>query len=187
MPRLADAPSPLVREVTPADYVFPRRKRWRRVLQALLYVPFANPGNFTVRLLLKHLDLPETTRLGPGFDCRQGMLYLGESVSLSDTVFVDAAPVLIGDRTRFSLRNIVITSSHDEQHFGKVICDPVVIGSDVWITAGVIILPGVRIGDGAIIAAGSVVTRDIPAGMIAAGNPCRPVRPRAGYESDQAE
>ncbi len=51
------------------------------------------------------------------------------------------------------------------------------IGSDVWIGGGAIILPGVRIGDRAVIGAGSVVTRDVPDDVFAAGNPCRVIRP----------
>ncbi|WP_309246622.1 DapH/DapD/GlmU-related protein [Ramlibacter montanisoli] len=50
------------------------------------------------------------------------------------------------------------------------------IGSDVWIGGGAIILPGVQVGDRAVIGAGSVVSRDIPAGVLAAGNPCRVIR-----------
>ncbi len=53
-----------------------------------------------------------------------------------------------------------------------------VIGSDVWIGANVIVKAGVTIGDGCMVGAGSVVTRDIPAFTVAAGNPCRPIRPR---------
>jgi len=60
-----------------------------------------------------------------------------------------------------------------QQEFGK----PVEIGADVWIGGGAIILPGVRIGERAVIGAGSVVTRDVPEGMFAAGNPCRVIRP----------
>ena len=59
-----------------------------------------------------------------------------------------------------------------QQEFGK----PMEIGSDVWVGGGAIILPGVRIGSRAVIGAGSVVTRDIPEGVFAAGNPCRVVR-----------
>jgi maltose O-acetyltransferase len=58
------------------------------------------------------------------------------------------------------------------QEFGK----PVEIGSDVWVGGGAIILPGVRIGSRAVIGAGSVVTRDIPENVFAAGNPCRVIR-----------
>ena len=183
MPRLIDAPERLFQEVTAEGYTFPRRSRGRTILTSLLHVPFANPGNATVRRLLRSLDLPPTTTLSPGFDCRMGNLYVGDEVALGDTKFIDFAPVLIGDRTRFSFRNIVITSSHDERVFGKVITDPVVIGSDVWITTGVIILPGVRIGHNSIIGAGSVVSRDIPPDVVAAGNPCRPVRPRSGLKA----
>ena len=50
------------------------------------------------------------------------------------------------------------------------------IGSDVWVGGGAIILPGVRIGSSAVIGAGSVVTRDIPDSVFAAGNPCRVIR-----------
>jgi acetyltransferase-like isoleucine patch superfamily enzyme len=53
---------------------------------------------------------------------------------------------------------------------------PITIGNDVWIAAGVTILRGVHIGQGAVIAAGSVVTRDVPAGVIVAGNPARVVK-----------
>ena len=55
--------------------------------------------------------------------------------------------------------------------------EPITVGSDVWFGGNVTVLPGVTIGDGAVIGAGSVVTRDVPAGMFAAGNPCRPIRP----------
>jgi maltose O-acetyltransferase len=53
---------------------------------------------------------------------------------------------------------------------------PIDIGSDVWVGAGALVLPGVRIGSRSVIGAGSVVTRDIPEGVFAAGNPCRVVR-----------
>jgi maltose O-acetyltransferase len=58
------------------------------------------------------------------------------------------------------------------QEFGK----PIEIGSDVWVGGGALILAGVRIGSRAVIGAGSVVTRDIPEAVFAAGNPCRVVR-----------
>ena len=53
---------------------------------------------------------------------------------------------------------------------------PVKIGNDVWVGGNSVILPGVTIGDGTVIGAGSVVTKDIPGGVIAAGNPCRVIR-----------
>jgi maltose O-acetyltransferase len=53
---------------------------------------------------------------------------------------------------------------------------PITIGSDVWVGGGAVICPGVTVGSKAVIGAGSVVTRDVPAGVFAAGNPCRVVR-----------
>lgn len=60
-----------------------------------------------------------------------------------------------------------------EREFGK----PITIGSDVWVGGGAIVCPGVTFGSGTVIGAGSVVTRDIPGGVLAAGNPCRVIRP----------
>ena len=53
---------------------------------------------------------------------------------------------------------------------------PIIVGNNVWIGGGVKVLPGVTIGDNAVIGAGSVVARDIPSNTVAYGNPCRPVR-----------
>jgi galactoside O-acetyltransferase len=59
---------------------------------------------------------------------------------------------------------------------------PIHIGRNCWLGAGVIVLPGITIGDGSVIGAGSVVTRDIPAGVVAVGNPCRVLRPIGGRD-----
>jgi maltose O-acetyltransferase len=87
--------------------------------------------------------------------------------------------VKIGDFTMFGPSVQIYTATHPmnaelrrKQEFGK----PVEIGSDVWVGGGAIICPGVRIGSKVVIGAGSVVTRDIPDGVFAAGNPCRVIR-----------
>jgi maltose O-acetyltransferase len=59
-----------------------------------------------------------------------------------------------------------------KQEFGK----PVEVGSDVWVGGGAILCPGVKVGSRSVIGAGSVVTRDVPDGVFAAGNPCRVIR-----------
>jgi len=92
------------------------------------------------------------------------------------------APVLHPDGEDYTLFGPAVqiyTATHPldaelrrRQELGK----PVEIGSDVWVGGGAIILPGVRIGSRAVIGAGSVVTRDVPAGVFAAGNPCRVIR-----------
>lgn len=72
---------------------------------------------------------------------------------------------------------MIITSTHDYHDFSTVIGKPVIIGENVWITSNVTILPGVTIGSNTIIGAGSVVTKDIPSGVFAAGNPCKVIKP----------
>lgn len=71
---------------------------------------------------------------------------------------------------------MIITSSHDFSEFSTVIAKPVIIGDNVWITSNVTILPGVTIGNNTVIGAGSVVTKNIPSGVFAAGNPCKVIR-----------
>jgi len=118
----------------------------------------------------------------PPFFCDYGRhIELGEKVYFNfNCVLLDVCPIRIGAYTQFGPGVQVYTPLHPmdaelrrRQEFGK----PVTIGSDVWIGGAAVILPGVQIGDRAVIGAGSVVTRDIPAGVFAAGNPCRVIRP----------
>src|SRR6476659_1248627 len=69
-------------------------------------------------------------------------------------------------------RGVMFAAVASKQEFSK----PIEIGSDVWVGGGAIICPGVKIGSRSVIGAGSVVTRDIPADVFAAGNPCRVIR-----------
>jgi maltose O-acetyltransferase len=95
-------------------------------------------------------------------------------------VVLDVARVEIGDRTLFGPAVQIYTANHPidsaERAQGLESAKPVRIGSDVWVGGGAIILPGVSIGSRCVIGAGSVVTRDIPDGVLAVGNPCRVVR-----------
>ena len=115
------------------------------------------------------------------FFCDYGSnIELGENVYFNfNCVLLDVCTIRIGAHTLFGPAVQVYTPLHPldaglrrRQEYGK----PVTIGSDVWIGGGAIILPGVQVGDRAVIGAGSVVTRDIPAGVLAAGNPCRVIR-----------
>lgn len=117
----------------------------------------------------------------PPFHCDYGTnIELGERVFFNfNCVVLDVCRVTIGDFTLFGPAVQIYTPMHPfnaaarrEKEFGK----PVEIGSDVWVGGGVIILPGVKIGSRSVIGAGSVVTRDVPDGVFAAGNPCRVVR-----------
>jgi maltose O-acetyltransferase len=117
----------------------------------------------------------------PPFFCDYGSnIRLGERVFFNfNCVVLDVCEVKIGDFTLFGPAVQIYTATHPmnaelrrKQEFAK----PVEIGSDVWVGGGAIICPGVKIGSKTVIGAGSVVTRDIPDGVFAAGNPCRVIR-----------
>ncbi|MGX9148025.1 sugar O-acetyltransferase [Mesorhizobium sp. 128a] len=123
----------------------------------------------------------DTVSIQPPFFCDYGSnIELGVQVFFNfNCIVLDACRVRIGDYVLFGPGVQILTPMHPldaalrrKQLYGK----PVEIGSDVWVGGGAIIQPGVTIGSGTVIGAGSVVTRDIPAGVFAAGNPCRVVR-----------
>jgi maltose O-acetyltransferase len=95
-------------------------------------------------------------------------------------VVLDVAPVSIGSNTLLGPAVQIYTASHpmdgEARRKGLECAKPVAIGDDVWIGGGAIICPGVTIGAASVIGAGSVVTRDVPPNMFAAGNPCRVIR-----------
>lgn len=94
---------------------------------------------------------------------------------------VDDTDIYVGDGTMFGPNVVIATAGHPilpklrKQYFQYNI--PVKIGKNCWLGAGVIVLPGVTIGDNSVIGAGSIVTKDIPSDVVAVGNPCRVVRP----------
>ena len=93
---------------------------------------------------------------------------------------LDGAEVVFGDDVRIGPDCSFLTPDHPKdpelRREGYEIFRPVTVGNNVWFGAGVTVLPGVSIGDDSVIAAGSVVTRDIPSGVLAAGIPCRVLR-----------
>src|SRR5438067_1347248 len=122
----------------------------------------------------------------PPFFCDYGLhILLGERVFFNfNCVVLDVCPVTVGDFTLFGPAVQIYAATHPigaaERRTGKEFGKPVRIGSDVWVGGGAVFCPGATVGDGPVIGAGSVVTRDIPAGAFAAGNPCRVVRPLPG-------
>jgi maltose O-acetyltransferase len=126
----------------------------------------------------------DTVWMQPPFYCDYGAnIHLGTRVFFNfNCIVLDVCEVRIGDFTLFGPGVQILTPLHPldhelrrKQEFGK----PIEIGSDVWVGGGALILAGVRIGSRAVIGAGSVVTRDVPAGAFAAGNPCRVLRKSA--------
>jgi maltose O-acetyltransferase len=123
----------------------------------------------------------DTVWMQPPFYCDYGTnIELGRRVFFNfNCIVLDVCRVRIGDFTLFGPAVQIYTPLHPfnaeqrrREEFGK----PIDIGSDVWVGGGAIILAGVRIGSRSVIGAGSVVTRDIPDSVFAAGNPCRVIR-----------
>ena len=118
----------------------------------------------------------------PPFYCDYGtQVELGAGVFVNmNCVFLDPAPITIGAQTFLGPNVQFLTATHPlwaaERVAGPESALPIRIGSRVWIGGGAIVCPGVTIGDDTTIGAGSVVTRDIPAGVLAVGNPCRVIR-----------
>jgi maltose O-acetyltransferase len=123
----------------------------------------------------------ESVWMQPPFFCDYGSnILLRERVFFNfNCVVLDVCLVKVGDFTLFGPAVQIYTASHPmnaelrrKQEYAK----PIEIGSDVWVGGGAILCAGVNIGSKTVIGAGSVVTRDIPDGVLAAGNPCRVIR-----------
>lgn len=117
-----------------------------------------------------------------GFRCEFGKhIHIGERFySNFDCILLDGAEIRIGDDVLFGPRVGIFTTNHaidpEERAAGACYAKPVSIGNKVWLGANVTVNQGVTIGENTIIGSGSVVTKDIPANVIAVGNPCRVLR-----------
>ena len=109
-------------------------------------------------------------------------VHLGEHFYANfNLVIVDDMDVYIGDRVMIGPNVTICTTGHPVYPLYREMVAhyslPIHIGNNVWIGANSVVLPGVTIGDNTVIGAGSIVTRDIPANVVAVGNPCRVMRP----------
>lgn len=118
----------------------------------------------------------------PDFRCEFGKnITIGDDVYINfGCVILDCGQVSIGSNTLIGPNVGLFSGNHatdaEERAVGGLIPKPITIGRRVWICGNVSVVPGVTIGDDTIIGAGSVVTHAIPAGVVAAGNPCRVLR-----------
>lgn len=127
------------------------------------------------------------------FICDYGCnIYIGNNVSVNmNCTFVDCNKIEIGDNVLIASNVQLYTATHpvelslrltpdwqpeSKEYFCRTYALPIRIGNSCWLGGGVIVLPGVTIGDGSVIGAGSVVTEDIPANSLGVGNPCRVIR-----------
>jgi maltose O-acetyltransferase len=118
---------------------------------------------------------------GP-FYCDYGThIQFGDNAFVNfNCIFLDCARISIGHNFQCAPNVQLYTAYHPvnavERDKGPELASPITIGNSVWLGGGVIVCPGVTIGDNTTIGAGSVVTKDIPANVFAAGNPCRIIR-----------
>ena len=95
-------------------------------------------------------------------------------------IILDGAKVIFGDNVMIAPHCGFYTDGHpldaERRNAGLEYAYPIKVGSNVWIGGNVVVLPGITIGDNTVIGAGSVVTKDIPSGVVAVGNPCRVIR-----------
>lgn len=155
----------------------------RLLLWRLIAAKF--PG-FTLRNILFRFLLRNT--IGQRSSIHRGLevfniggISIGQETTINKHVDLDGRGGLkIGDRVSISAYTKILTASHDPNSaFFELVLRPVEIEDYVWVGYAAIILPGVKIGRGAIVAAGSVVTRDVAARAIVAGNPARPIGQRS--------
>lgn len=148
-------------------------------------------------LLLRSLfnRVGDNVSLSVGFRCEFGFnISIGDNVFINyDCIILDCNEVTIGNNVLFGPRVGIYGANHaidaNERNMGGCYALPIQIGNNVWIGGDVKLTAGVSIGDNSIIGTGSVVTKDIPANVIAAGVPCKVIRPitnndKTGYQAD---
>lgn len=156
-------------------------KRCRKILQKL---NFMDRSDFEgVQEAVKELlGSSEGAVINPPFYCDYGShIHVGKNFFANyNCTIIDVAKVIIGDNCQMAPNVAIYTAGHpvypDTRNSGYEYGKEVRIGNNVWIGGNTVICPGVTIGNNSVIGAGSVVTRDIPDWVVAAGNPCRVIR-----------
>jgi maltose O-acetyltransferase len=126
--------------------------------------------------------LGEDTEIRPPFQCDYGFTISVGARSFVNygAIVLDCAPVTIGDEVQIATGVQLLAATHpleaDARRQGWESAAPISIEDGAWLGSGAIVCPGVTIGENAVVGAGSVVTGDLPPGVLAVGNPCRVVR-----------
>ena len=135
------------------------------------------------RLLRELLgEVGEGVVVRPPFRCDYGThIAIGARTFVNyDCVMLDVAPIRIGAACQLATRVQLLTATHpidpEPRRIGWESAEPIVLGDNVWLGGGAIVCPGVTIGEDTVVGAGAVVTRDLPAGVVAAGVPARVLR-----------
>lgn len=161
--------------------------QWRRyLLRQIREADSPAEARPLFRTLFGHIG--EHFWIEPPFYCDYGKhIHIGEYFYANyNCIMLDVCDITIGDHVFLAPHVCIFTAAHPIDagvrdsglEYGK----PIAIGSSVWIGGNTVINPGVTIGDNVVIGSGSVVTKDIPSGVVAAGNPCRVLRPITGED-----
>ena len=161
--------------------VMEEQKRCRKLLQEL---NFMDRSDFTgiQQVVRELLGTSDGAVINPPFYCDYGShIHTGKNFFANyNCTIIDVAKVIIGDNCQMAPNVAIYTAGHpvhpDSRNTAWEYGKEVRIGDNVWIGGNTVICPGVTVGDCCVIGAGSVVTKDIPARTIAAGNPCRVIR-----------
>ncbi len=132
-----------------------------------------------LRRMLRHVGEGVVAR--PPFYCEYGAVSLGDRTFVNvGAVMLDVAPITIGAACQVATRVQLLTATHPvdpgPRRLGWESAEPITIADNVWLGGGVIVCPGVSIGEDTVVGAGAVVTRDLPAGVVAVGAPARVLR-----------
>lgn len=150
------------------------RRRCRALLARLQH------GDDVLDELLGHVG--DGAHVEPPFACDYGEnIRLGAGAFVNfNCVFLDCAAITIGERAQIGPAVQLLAADHPldaaARKAGLENAKPIDVGADAWLGGGAIVLPGISIGENSVIGAGSVVTRPIPANVVAVGNPCRVLR-----------
>ena len=163
------------------DAVFEEQKRARRLTQALNTVDRSDFD--AIKKIVKELfGKEEDAFVNPPFYCDYGTkIEVGKNFFANyNCTMIDVAPIRIGDNVMLAPNVSIYTAGHpvhpETRNTLYEYGIEITIGDNVWIGGNTVICPGVHIGSNTVIGAGSVVTRDIPDWVVAAGNPCRVIR-----------
>lgn len=142
-------------------------------LMGLKFPLWFSPVKFIIKKYLRHSNNIDFTA---GLMCFYGNIY-AQNAYLCDAFLVDYADIVFEEGAKVSFGCMFVTTKHDKNDFRKIIAEPIIIKRNAYIGARAIVLGGVTIGENSIIGAGSVVTRNIPDNVFAAGNPCKVIKP----------
>lgn len=170
-----------MRSAQPYDFSVPELQRsfaeGRRRVERFNATSADDPADRAEALAALIPGIPASATVVPPFFCDHGHgIRLGEGVFVNvNCTFLDSGMITVGARTKIGPNCQLYTPQHPTDYLERrqpvETGRPITIGEDCWLGGGVVVCPGVKIGDRCIVAAGSVVTRDIPDDSLAAGNP----------------